>query len=224
MSKLKSALIFVAGVTCGAAVAWATTKQKYEQILEEEIASVKETYKNRQELIVTETKEVTEETTVEEDSTAQYTAEEKEEYNSIIENNGYVNYTKYMNGEEKKENEESIESGCADLPYVIEPEQFGEDGYDTQTLTYYADGVLVDDLDDLVDDMETVVGLENLKVFEEFGASSVLVRNEIFRVDYEIVKDDWNYSDLNQDVPPKEEMQEYFRAIEEQKAKKPHEL
>lgn len=223
MSKLKSAVIFIAGVTCGAAVAWATTKQKYEQILEEEIESVKETYKNRQKLIVTETEQVEEETVVEEESVVQITEEDKKEYNSIIENNGYVNYTKYMNGEEK-EKEEIIENDSADIPYVIDPEQFGEDGYDTQTLTYYADGVLVDDLDDLVEDPDTVVGAENLKVFEEFGATSVLVRNEVFKVDYEIVKDDWNYSDLNQDVPPKEELQEYFRNVEEQKAKKPHEL
>jgi hypothetical protein len=215
MNKFKIGAIFITGMALGATGSWFITKQKYEQILEEEIESVKETYKNRQVLVVNEIKEEKKEE-VEEDAP---TLVEKEEYKSIIENNGYTNYTKYMDTDEK---EETVVNDRCDMPYVIDPEEYGEDGYDVQTLTYYADGVLIDDLDDIVEDPDTVVGLENLKVFEEFGATSVMVRNEIWKVDFEITKDDWNYSDLNQDVPPKEEMKEFFsNAVKE---RRPHEV
>lgn len=225
MSKLKTILTFTAGLICGGAGAYIAAKSQYERILKDEIDSVKETYKNRQPLVVKEVEEehdedTTEDVAEENNEESQVTEQDKKDYNSILKESGYVNYTKYMNGEE--ENKETMVYDKNDIPYVIEPEEFGEDGFDTQTLTYYADGVLVDDLDDVVEDPDVVVGLENLKIFEEFGASSVTVRNDIFKVDYEIIKDDWNYSDLNQDVPPQEELTEFYRAIE--KERKPHEL
>lgn len=221
MSKLKTILVFTAGLICGGVGAYIAAKSQYERILKDEIDSVKETYKNRQPLVVKEVEEEHDEDTTEENNDeSQVTEQDKKDYNSILKESGYVNYTKYMNGEE--ENKETMVYDKNDIPYVIEPEEFGEDGFDTQTLTYYADGVLVDDLDDVVEDPDVVVGLENLKIFEEFGASSVTVRNDIFKVDYEIIKDDWNYSDLNQDVPPQEELTEFYRAIE--KERKPHEL
>lgn len=218
--KLKNLVIFAVGAVAGAAVAHVVTKRKMEEILDEEIASVKDAFKKRMEDKKESDKNVEELLAkVEEENEYVPTEEDIQQVNDIISSNGYVNYTKYMNDEEEKENEQ-VEA--TDFPYVIEPEEFGEDGYDTQTLTYYADGVLVDDLDDIVDDIETVVGIQNIKVFEEFGATSVMVRNEIFRVDYEIIKDDWNYSDLNQDVYSKEEIQEI--KDEYKKEKKPHEL
>lgn len=225
MSKLKTILVFTAGLICGGVGAYIAAKSQYERILKDEIDSVKETYKNRQPLVVKEVEEEHDEDVIEDaieenNDEAQVTEQDKKDYNSILKESGYVNYTKYMNGEE--ENKETMVYDKNDTPYVIEPEEFGEDGFDTQTLTYYADGVLVDDLDDVVEDPDVVVGLENLKIFEEFGASSVTVRNDIFKVDYEIIKDDWNYSDLNQDVPPQEELTEFYRAIE--KERKPHEL
>lgn len=223
MFNLKNTFIFIAGVTAGAAASYIITKQKYEEILEEEIASVKETYKNRQELVIKdESEEVVED--------YKPSKEDKEEYNSILENSGYVNYTKYMNGEEKNKtteyepyksnNDNDVIEEC-DMPYIIQPEEFGEDGYDTQTLTYYSDGVLVDDLDDVIEDINTVVGIENLKIFEEFGARSVTVRNEIWRVDFEIIKDDWKYSDIDSGIKTKEEIAEYYKDEDD---KKPHEL
>ena len=76
-------------------------------------------------------------------------------------------------------------------------------------LTYYADGVLTDDVDEIVEQPEVVVGLDNLKIFEEFpDATCVYVRNETWRTDFEILKDDWKWSDLQ----------------EPQVEKKPHQL
>ena len=92
---------------------------------------------------------------------------------------------------------------------------FGEnEDYDTMTLTYFTDKVLVDDVDDVIEDQDTVVGLENLKIFEEFpGCTTIYVRNDIWKTDFEIIKDDWNWSDL----------QETEEKLAE-KIKKPHQL
>lgn len=215
MSKWKSALMFVAGAVAGAIVAHTVTKQKYEDILEEEIASVKETYKNRKPMVVNEIKE-----DVEEEQKVGATPEEKaemEEYKSILKEQGYTNYTKYMNTDEKDKDEDMNEQtvNTYDDPYVIEPEEFGEDGYDTQTLTFYNDGVLVDDLDEVIppDDWDALVGRENLKVFDEYGATSVMVRNEHQNIDFEIIKDDWDYASFDVD-----------HGMENIQEKKPHEV
>lgn len=209
ISQFKTTFIFVAGIACGAAMAWTAAKNKYETILEEEIQSVKDTYKNRQPLVVSETKEETTEIVEEKVEISQElrdkmedgenyipTPTDKKEYAKLLENNGYVNYGSYMEYGEK-DLDKPYERN--DLPFVIDDEEFGEDGYDTQTLTYYSDGVLVDEVDEVITDIDSIVGLENLKVFEEFGATSVMIRNDIYNCDFEVIKDDWNYSDLDLD-------------------------
>ena len=72
------------------------------------------------------------------------------------------------------------------------------------------------DVDEVIEEPDIVVGLENLKVFEEFGASSIYVRNDIYKTDYEVIRDDWNYSDLKEQWIVKEPS-----IVKE---KKPHQL
>lgn len=215
--KYNNLIIFLSGVAAGAAVAYAATKKKYEEILEEEIQSVKDTYKNRKELVI---EKVEEEPKAEEevDEPKEDKVVELNKYTNVVDNSGYVNYSKYMSESEKPKKEEPITTDSVkdweDEPYVINEEQYGESGYDTQVLTYYADDVLVDDLDDVIEDHDIHVGLSNLKIFEEFGASFVYVRNDIFKVDYKIVKDDWKYSDFSDQEPVQQEVRD----------KRPHEL
>ena len=205
----KNLVIFTVGALAGAAGAYIYTKDKYEQIIDEEIQSVKDRYKKKAE----ETKKEESEPTEEPSEIV------KEEYKDIVKDNNYVNYTKYMDGEKAVEKKEVVES--TDFPYAIDPEEFGEEpGYDTITYTYFADGVLVDDVDDVVDEPEIMVGLENLKIFEEFGASAVYVRNDIYRMDIEILKDDWNWSDIEE--AENKRIEKMKEDIEEHK--KPHQI
>ena len=87
-------------------------------------------------------------------------------------------------------------------PYVISPDDFGElDGYETSSLTYYADGVLEDDYyvvieEDAVDDM---VGIESLEHFGDYENDTVFVRNEKLKTDFEIQRDLRKYSEINHD-------------------------
>lgn len=81
-------------------------------------------------------------------------------------------------------------------PYTIQPEQFGEeDEYDAITLTYYKDGILADDNDALVENIDFVVGAELLDEFDDDSDGSMFVRNDTLKCDYEILADYRTYNE-----------------------------
>ena len=191
---MKGLFIFAAGVVAGAVAGAYLVKDKIMADAKQEIEEVREYYKSKKE---SKKEEIVEEQPVEE-------VNEEKEYKTIVENSGYVNYN--------KPEQIAQHSVLEDIPYAIDPEEFGdkeEEGWDTTTLTYFADGVLVDDVDDVIEQPDVVVGLDNLRIFEEFpDATCVYVRNETWRTDFEILRDDWKWSDLQ----------------EPQVEKKPHQL
>ena len=196
---MKGLLIFAAGLAVGAVAGALVVKNKVLADAKAEIEEVRDYYRSqRGEVNREEVEEVVEETIDRVQDMIKEHDNKKEHinYNKLVQNyNPSKNVVEY------------------DDPFIIDPSEFGEnDDYDTMTLTYFADGVLVDDVDDIVEEPDIVVGLENLKVFEEYGASSVYVRNDIYKTDYEIIRDDWNYSDLKEPVEPPV------------KEKKPHQL
>ena len=82
-------------------------------------------------------------------------------------------------------------------PYIITPEDFGEYGYSTVSLTYYADDVLTyEDDDELIDNRDEIVGDDAVNHFGEYEDDSVFVRNDAKKCDYEILYDQRNYHDI----------------------------
>ena len=202
---MKGLLIFAAGLAVGAVAGAVIVKNKVLADAKAEIDEVRDYYReSRGVKEVEEVKEKVEETI---DRIQDLIEEHETEPKTEKEHTNYSQITKmYMSKDE-------YQTPMYDDPFVIDPSEFGENPeYDTETLTYFADGVLVDDVDDVIEEPDIVVGLENLKVFEEFGATSVYVRNDIYKTDYEIIRDDWNYSDLKEPVEPPV------------KEKKPHQL
>ena len=165
---LSSILIFAAGAAIGSAVTWKIVKTKYEQIAQEEIESVKKIFKHR----------------IEEDKTTDEV--EASEPQAPVENT-------------PADDREVMKMILK--PYVISPEEFGDkedEGYESISLTYYADGVLTDDWDERVDDVEETVGTDSLTHFGEYEDDSVFVRNDELKADYEILLDSRNYRDVKQ--------------------------
>lgn len=199
---MKGLLIFAAGLAVGAVAGALVVKNKVLADAKAEIEEVRDYYRSQRGEVkqeeVEEVKEMVEETIDRVQDMIKEHDNKKEHinYNKLVQNyNPSKNVVEY------------------DDPFVIDPSEFGENPeYDTETLTYFADGVLVDDVDDVIEEPDIVVGLENLKIFEEFGATTVYVRNDIYKTDYEIIRDDWNYSDLKEPVEPPV------------KEKKPHQL
>lgn len=80
-----------------------------------------------------------------------------------------------------------------DEPYVISPLKFAEqdEDYEVISLTYFSDGILVDDMGELIENVESIVGTEFPEHFGEYteDPDTVYVRNERLMVDYEIQRD-----------------------------------
>ena len=192
---MKNLLCFVAGAAIGSVVTWKLIEKKYKDLADEEIESVKETFKNRKSSI---TKDEVKETV---EKVINKWKEPKETVEDIVTSEGY--YTE--DEEETEEDDESNYTVDVDpgveviVPYVITPEQFGEyDEYGTKTLTYYADNVLTDEIDNPItsDEMITMIGPDALDHFGEYEDDSVYIRDETNEMDYEIKKSKKMFSEI----------------------------
>lgn len=191
MSKATGLIIFVLGAATGSVVTWQFAKKKYEQIAEEEINSVKEVFSKREQ-------DATDvEITVEPQPSVEASLKKFEEKPDISTYAGILRSEAYVpEGTEMEENK----------PYVISPDEFGEfEDYDTISLTYYADQVLVDDGGDKIEDVDDVVGMESLTRFGEYEDDSVFVRNDRLKCDYEILMDERTYSEAQKERPHQRE-------------------
>ena len=187
-NKVTNLLIFVAGVAIGSVVTWQLVKKEYEQLAQAEIDSVKAAFANT--AVEAEVKEEVEEyvTTDDED-------DNMDEYYGILETSGYVESTKSEDRVPPK------------APYVISPDEFQEDlAYRAITFYYFADGVLTDENQEIVDDVENSVGLDFANHFGDWEEDSVHVRNERLMCEYEILLDQRTYAEVAQTKPHRVEV------------------
>lgn len=180
-NTLRNFFIFAVGAAIGSAATWYFVKTKYERIANEEIESVKEAFSPKK----SESKEEPESGSTHDMVT----------YEKMLGNLNYTNYTEVTNDNDEKGVEEMTEKKKG--PYVISPDEFGNiPEYDAVSLNYYSDGVLANDWDEIIEDVDDVVGEESLTHFGEYEADSVFVRNDDTATDYEILRDLRNYWDV----------------------------
>lgn len=183
MNNLKKLLIFTLGVSVGSVVTWKFVKDKYERLAQEEIDSVKKVFSRRYD--------------EQADNTEERNGGEPDmnDYTKKVEECGYTKYSDIS----KKENTGKHD---IDKPYVITPEEYGElDYYQQVSLTYFADGVLADELNEPIEDIEDIVGSDSLNHFGEYEDDSVFVRNDRLKIDYEILMVLSKYSDVRKKRP-----------------------
>lgn len=188
-NTLNNLLMFTAGAVIGSVVTWKLVKTKYEQIANEEIESVKEVLGRGHRTEIDPMDEIDDD---EDEDDEEYAPSEEDiaRLKETISTNGY---RRYSTKKEEKEEED------VDKPYVISPEEFAridEDDYETVSLVYYADGVLTDEQDNIVEDVESMVGEDSLTHFGEFEDDSVFVRNDRLQTAYEILRDTDRYDDV----------------------------
>lgn len=205
--KLLNILVFTVGAAVGSAVTWKLVKNKYEQIANEEIASVKEEYADllgRMKTKLQEDRNCENSTDAENDIyTDDYDQAEYDELASI-----------YRSSDEDEDEEDSEEGGKWDLdedevpymnaPYVITPDDFSSSppGYNAQPLNYFADGVLADDWG-VVLDLDETIGEDSVEHFGEYVDDVVYVRDERLGIDYEVTRDPRTYKEsLNRNSDP----------------------
>ena len=192
---MKNLLYFVAGAAIGSVVTWKLIEKKYKDLADEEIESVIETFKNRKPRI---TKDNVKET-------VEKVINKYKEPKEIVEDIVTAERYSIENEEEIDEDDESNYTVNIDndievvTPYVITPEQFGEyNEYGTKTLTYYADNVLTDEIDNPItsEEMATMIGPDALDHFGEYEDDSVYIRDEMNEMDYEILKSEKKFSEI----------------------------
>lgn len=192
---MKNLLCFVAGAAIGSVVTWKLIEKKYKDLADEEIESVIETFKNRKPRI---TKDNVKET-------VEKVINKYKEPKEIVEDIVTAERYSIENEEEIDEDDESNYTVNVDnddeviTPYIITPEEFGEyNEYGTKTLTYYADNVLTDEIDNPItsEEMITMIGPDALDHFGEYEDDSVYIRDEMNEMDYEILKSEKKFSEI----------------------------
>lgn len=199
---------FAAGAAIGSVATFMSIKNKYEQIAKEEIEEVREVYMNA----IRKTKDVDDEHEESAPINEAPKVAELKSYKDVMNESGYINYGNITEAEVEemvKEKTKEIVEECNDIlkktedkvnknkPYVIHPDDFGDD-YNTITLVYYKDDVVTTyDTGEVLTDkeVEDLIGEESLSHFGEYEEDSVIVRNDARKIDYEILRSEETYSD-----------------------------
>ncbi len=207
---------FLGGAATGALICFAILKEKYEELANEGIENIKDYYQKEMEkfddayeeeldnLINTMNKDIYEHDKREEKKTyvdyvKKYSPEE------IIKDKYYdMPYPDVIDEDYHEDDGPPEDPPENDLqyeePFVISREEFDE-GYphfDKITITYYAeDDVLADEQDEIIPDIEAVVGHDSLSRFGDMSDDDcvVYVRNGRLGADYEIILTQESYSE-----------------------------
>lgn len=191
---LKYALIFSVGAVVGGLATWKIAKAKYEQIAQEEIESVKKVY-SAPRITVEEVAHEEPDDSIKEFMDTMNRKPDLASYVEKVREEGYVKYNDVSHVDSIHVTNKEVTD--VRKPYVIPPEEFGEeDGYGKLSFTYYADEVLTNEANEIVDDVDDIVGSDSLTHFGEYEEDSVFVRNDALKVDIEILLDERNYTDI----------------------------
>lgn len=188
---------FIGGAALGAIITWKVLEKKisdkYEAISQEEIKSVKEKF------TIPKVEVKKEESKKEETSTQKImTKPSLSEYAKKVEK--YTNYSNVENNGAHFEPENKTK------PYVISPDEFGEDeDYDQQELTLYSDGILADEDDTVLDPNEVVGGKKNLDHIGDYEDDAVHIKNEARKIYYEVLVDERTYEEATGKKKPEVE-------------------
>lgn len=169
--------IFVSGVAIGSFITWKVLEHRYNQPFEEEYYE-----------------EETEDTQDSSNDISDSSEKDIRDFASKVTESDYIHYS---NPKSIKKEESNVKK-----PYVIPPEEYGEnEQYEQISLTYYADGVLTDDKNEIIDDVDNIVGIDSLSHFGEYEDDSVFVRNDRLKAEYEILLVEREYYEVGNVTP-----------------------
>ena len=210
---MKKVLLFVGGVVLGGAISWQYHKTKYEEMVQEEIESLREHHKKKKD----EKNDNEEETTS--NNEEESSAINEEEYDKTIDKAKHAKITStlgYIDTDMVSDEEESyvedvdiqqyIDEGepknhiKSHKPYLISPEEFGNVPlYDCDTFYYHKNDVITNcDDSDVVDNVEFYTGMKTLEIkthYGEYEQDAVYFRNDQLKTDYEILWDEEDFDE-----------------------------
>lgn len=201
---MNKALHFVVGLSIGwcsaSIVAYFVIKKKREE-MEEEIQSMRASYKRTVIIKAPEEKPKTEETEEERKARIVEKATLLREANKRIQYNGYAKLVREERPEMKEpeiveetpfdetdDEEDDAPVEYPGEPYIITPEEYAEEPqYAKEDLIYYIlSDTLIDDHDVEVDDVDRLIGAGNLRHMGEIEPGCLWIRNPAVMTDYQI--------------------------------------
>lgn len=206
---IRLVVIGVAGVSAGAAAGFLFAKKKYRALAEEEISSVKETYRLlRKEDYPTPGDLVTLEEIPEQDYSEEYVqmvddlgySSDEDEPTEEVEVEVEVEEASVtVNIFEQANDPEETDIRDPEKPYIISEQEFMDDepDFDKITLEYWEeDDTLTDDRQSPIQNVEGTIGRDALRKFGHLSGNNdiVYVRNEKRSCDYEVARDSRAYT------------------------------
>lgn len=197
-NTLSKLFIFATGAAVGSVVTLCLVRAKYEKMTLDEIRSIRKLYEPSGDDDYVEVDDLDdEEDDGEEDDEPELDEATVKEYSRLV--------TKYnrtsTDVNPKKENVIEIEKEDDKemKPYVIPPEEFDENGYDTVSLYWYEDGVVTYALGGEVvaeEDIDDLIGEDSPNHFGEYEDDTVYIRNDMMMTDFELCRDGRKYSEV----------------------------
>ena len=189
----KTIIAFILGAAAGVASSMFYFKTKYEQKADAEIQEIRDLYAKKSE-------------TEEKKEDAPVTSHQVTKADDLHATARHISeYTKYT-PKEDAQNEASkdgihvekvdfapMKNPNPPKPYLIDPSDYGQDdNFDPLCWEWYTDGILANENDEIVDDIQEWIG-DGLKVFAETEDNLFWVRNEKYGVDIEVARSGITY-------------------------------
>lgn len=192
MNNLSIFLSFALGAAAGSLIGWKIAKDKYERLVDQEVAELKQRY-----LEEYGEPEETQEVEDEEGHTITL-ADQKEadikEYAAKLAKEGYVNYSDGNAMPVKSAKPKKKETFDPDI-IIVDPTDY-DDEYEIVTLNYYSDDVLTDTAGEIIEDGNLLVGRDLAELFADGVEDSIYIRNKSTKIEYEILYDHRRFSDI----------------------------
>ena len=195
-SKLLNAIMFVAGAAIGSVVTWKVLDKYYEKREQEAVDSVKEVFSKKKDSGIVNginiynpdnpyVEPLTENI---EDPLPTSQKPSLAHYAELLRNEGY-----------EIEPNKHADDDDGDEPILISGQEFGQkEGYELESLYYWADGVVTDLMEEPIDDPEGLLGRGFAKALMNSEDTSVYVRNHDMETDYEVLLRLGNFADRDE--------------------------
>lgn len=194
MNDGKTLFALILGAAVGSLITWKVVTDKYERILDD---------------IYAEREEEEDETINEEpeEEGTMYTADDlKDAYEKAVARSGYAAAfekseptVESVEEEATDDVEEEGDEEMADLgPRIVSPEEFDDCDYPVAEFTYYSDGFLTDEDDEIVENYAEVVGKDFADHFGDYDEDpdTVYVIDDSCATCYEICRDNRKYMNV----------------------------
>ena len=185
----KKAFIFIGGAVTGSLVSWYFTKKKYETLAENEIAKMREGYRQKNKELAERARIKPNISEVVKDRTTIH----KEDVDlSEKEENLIAKYAE----ESEPTGEENISPNDDIIEFIDDGEFASMNGYEKINLVLYEDDVLANEISDDIVLVEDTVGQQAIDDFKHYNPEAFYVRNNQLMTEYEITRDHRTYEEV----------------------------